>query len=131
MRYYIGLIQKEPDSDFGVSFPDFPGVVTAGKSLGEAVVMAHEALALHVEGMVEDGMAIPEPSTVDAIKADPDNEGAVAIVGLETSSKTVRVNVTFPQHLLEQIDRFAEAHGQTRAGFLALAAKHEIEHSQD
>jgi hypothetical protein len=31
MRNYIGLIHKE--SDFGVSFPDLPGVITAGKSL--------------------------------------------------------------------------------------------------
>jgi predicted RNase H-like HicB family nuclease len=129
MRYYIGLIQKEPDSDFGVSFPDFPGVVTAGKSLDDALAMAHEALAFHVEGMIEDGVAIPEPSPLDAVKADPDNEGVVTLVGLKTSGKTVRVNVTFPEHLLEQIDRFAEAHGQTRAGFLALVAKQAIERS--
>jgi len=31
MQYYIGLIHKEADSDCGVSFPDFPGVATAGK----------------------------------------------------------------------------------------------------
>jgi predicted RNase H-like HicB family nuclease len=36
MRYYIGLIHKEADSDYGVSFPDFPGVATAGKSLDDA-----------------------------------------------------------------------------------------------
>ncbi len=30
MRQYIGLIHKETDSDYGVSFPDFPGVITAG-----------------------------------------------------------------------------------------------------
>lgn len=42
MRNYIGLIHKESDSDFGVSFPDFPGVVTAGKSLEEAHAMAEE-----------------------------------------------------------------------------------------
>ncbi|TIV05731.1 MAG: CopG family transcriptional regulator, partial [Mesorhizobium sp.] len=36
MRHYIGLIHKDADSDFGVSFPDFPGVITAGTSLDEA-----------------------------------------------------------------------------------------------
>jgi len=36
MRNCIGLIHKEADSDVGVSFPDFPGVVTAGKSLDDA-----------------------------------------------------------------------------------------------
>jgi predicted RNase H-like HicB family nuclease len=45
MRNYIGLIHKEADSGFGVSFPDFLGVVTAGKSLDDARAMAEEALA--------------------------------------------------------------------------------------
>ena len=27
---YIGLVHKEPDSDYGVSFPDLPGCITAG-----------------------------------------------------------------------------------------------------
>src|ERR1019366_9905965 len=36
MRYYIGLIHKDADSDYGVSFPDFPGVATAGTSLDDA-----------------------------------------------------------------------------------------------
>jgi predicted RNase H-like HicB family nuclease len=34
MTAYIALIRKEPDSDFGVDFPDFPGCVTAGRTLG-------------------------------------------------------------------------------------------------
>jgi predicted RNase H-like HicB family nuclease len=34
MRNYIGLIQKDADSDFGVSFPDLPGIVTAGHHIG-------------------------------------------------------------------------------------------------
>jgi len=59
MRHYIGLIHQEAGSDYGVSFPDFPGVVTAGMSLDDAQVMAEEALALHVDGLVEDGEALP------------------------------------------------------------------------
>ena len=60
----IGLIHKEADTDYGVSFPDFPGVATAGTSLDDAQAMAEEALALHVDGLVEDGEALPEPSTL-------------------------------------------------------------------
>jgi predicted RNase H-like HicB family nuclease len=59
MRTYIGLIHKQADSDFGVSFPDFPGVVTAGRSLEEALAMAEEALAFHIDGLMADGEAIP------------------------------------------------------------------------
>jgi hypothetical protein len=43
-----------------VSFPDFPGVVTAGKSLDDARAMAEEALAFHIEGMLADGEVVPE-----------------------------------------------------------------------
>ncbi|MBL0942631.1 MAG: type II toxin-antitoxin system HicB family antitoxin, partial [Alphaproteobacteria bacterium] len=35
---YIALIHKDKNSDFGVSFPDFPGCITAGKTLDEARV---------------------------------------------------------------------------------------------
>jgi predicted RNase H-like HicB family nuclease len=55
----IGLIHKDTDSHFGVSFPDFPGVVTAGTNLDDARAMAEEALTFHIEGLVEDGEAIP------------------------------------------------------------------------
>ena len=33
---YIEIIHKDPDSDFGVSFLDFPGCITAGRTLDEA-----------------------------------------------------------------------------------------------
>jgi len=125
MPSYIGLIHKEAKSDFGVSFPDFPGVITAGTTLDDARLMAEEALALHVEGMTEDGEAIPEPSTLEEVMSDPDNRTGVAIlVSVKTEQpKAIRVNVTLPQDVLEQIDRYAEAHGFTRSGLLTQAAK--------
>ena len=125
MPSYIGLIHKEADSDFGVSFPDFPGAITAGKTLDDARAMAEEALLLHVEGLTEDGEALPEPSTLEEVMSDPDNRTGVAIlVSIKTEQpKAVRVNVTLPEDVLEQIDRYAEAHGFTRSGLLAQAAK--------
>ena len=79
MRRYIGLIHKDPDSDFGVSFPDFPGLITAGSDLDDARRMAEEALAFHLEGMVEDGEAVPEPSSLEKVMADPDNKDGIPI----------------------------------------------------
>jgi predicted RNase H-like HicB family nuclease len=71
MRYYIALIHKDADSDFGVSFPDLPGCITAGRTLDEARVIAAEASALHLEGMIADGEIIPGPSSIEAIMANP------------------------------------------------------------
>jgi predicted RNase H-like HicB family nuclease len=126
MRNYIALIHKDADSDYGVSFPDLPGVITAGSTVDEARDMAAEALALHLEGLAEDGEALPEPSSLEDIMANRENKDAVAVL-IQTPAtaavKTVRVNVTLPSDVLEQIDQRAQAEGFTRSGFLAQAAR--------
>jgi len=129
MRQYIGLIHKDPDSDYGVSFPDFPGVITAGKDLDEARAMAEEALGFHIEGLLEDGESIPEPSTLEDVMSDPANRDGVAIlVAAKTEApRSIRVNITLPQDILEQIDKYAEEQGLSRSGFLARAAKRELQ----
>lgn len=127
MAQYIALIRKEDDSDYGVSFPDLPGCVTAGATLDEARAFADEALTLHLEGLAEDGEAAPEPSTLEAIMDDPTNRDGVAIlVGVETRARTVRVNITLAEDALREIDRYADTHGYTRSGFLARAARDAI-----
>jgi predicted RNase H-like HicB family nuclease len=98
MPAYIALLRKEPTSDFGVDFPDFPGCVTAGKTLEEARRMAAEALELHVGGMREDGDPIPFPSTLDAIMDDHANRDAVAFMVDVTArpAPSVRINIMLP-----------------------------------
>ncbi len=125
MRQYIALIHKDADSDFGVSFPDLPGCVTAGATLDEARDMAAEALALHLEGMAEDGIAIPEPSSLEAIMTEAQNRDGVAILvaAPPETIKSVRINVTLPEDVLANVDAYAAANGFSRSGFLAFAAK--------
>jgi predicted RNase H-like HicB family nuclease len=124
MSAYIALIHKDDDSDYGVSFPDFPGCVTAGSTLDEAREMAAEALAFHIEGMKEDNEPIPEPSDLASVMRERDNKNAVAfLVEVDTRpSKTVRVNITLPEDVLKEIDAFAEREGYTRSGLIVKAA---------
>jgi predicted RNase H-like HicB family nuclease len=126
---YIGLIHKEAGSDYGVSFPDFPGVVTAGKDLDDARAVAEEALAFHIDGLLQDGEAVPEASSLEEVMSNPDNKDGVAIlVAVKTGAvKCVRVNVTLPEDVLAQIDKFAKERGLSRSGFLAQAAKRALE----
>lgn len=120
---YIAYLHKEKGSDFGVSFPDFPGCVTAGRTLEEARVMAVEALTLHIAGMVEDGEALPEPSTLDQLAGDPAMKGAVAfLVSAEAPEKTVRVNITARESQIEAIDRLARKAGMTRSAYMVQSA---------
>ena len=74
---YIAYLFKDPKSDYGVCFPDFPGCITAGKTLEEARRFASEALTLHISGMEADGETVPEPSSLDDLQDDPDSKVAL------------------------------------------------------
>ncbi|MDQ0136885.1 hypothetical protein J2T08_004824 [Neorhizobium galegae] len=95
--------------------------MTAGSTLDDARAMAEEALAFHVEGIFEDGEAIPEPS-LENVMADPANlDGLAILVTLKTGAAKL------PEDMPERIDRFATDQGLSRSGFLTRAARHEIE----
>jgi predicted RNase H-like HicB family nuclease len=120
---YIAYLHKDRDSDYGVSFPDFPGCITAGKTLDEAARLAAEVLELHIQGMIEDGDTVPEPSKLDDIAKDAKKQGAIAfMVSVETPDATVRVNITARESQIEKIDRLAEAAGMTRSAYMVRSA---------
>ena len=77
---YVAIIHKDPDSDFGVSFPDFPGCITAGRTLDEAKALALEALTGHIGVMREAGEPVPAPSTLDKAINDPQFLDGVAFL---------------------------------------------------
>ncbi len=124
MTSYIALLRKDENSDYGVDFPDFPGCVTTGKTLEETRRMAEEALACHVEGMIEGGETVPDPSDLDAIMADPQNRDAVGFVVRVASrpGRAVRINVTLPEDLVRDIDRVTT----NRSRFVAEAARRRL-----
>ncbi len=126
MTEYIALIHKDSGSAFGASFPDLPGCISVADSLEELRPMIEEALGFHIEGMIEDSNAVPEPSTLDEILNAEGYSDAVAVMVVkapEMAEATVRVNITLPEKTLAQIDRKAAAQGMSRSGFLAEAAK--------
>lgn len=72
MTYYIALIHKDPDSCYGVSFPDIPGVFTAGDTIDEAMQQAAEVLVFAAEDWTNpDGSTgLPAPRTIDELRND-------------------------------------------------------------
>jgi predicted RNase H-like HicB family nuclease len=121
---YLAYLHKDRNSDFGVSFPDFPGCITAGRTLDEAHRMAAEALSLHIAGMVEDGETIPEPSTLDALAEDPAMKHAVAFLVhvAPEAERTVRINITARAKQIELIDQLANQAGMTRSAYMVQSA---------
>lgn len=133
MTNYIAIVHKESKSDFGVSFPDFSGCITAGKNIDEAKDMAQEALSLHIQGMLEDGDQLPVPSSLEDIMSDPDFANAIAYLVVsvpDAKPRTVRVNVTVPEVTLKQIDAAAKKRGMSRSSFLVHAAQNAIQSTQ-
>jgi predicted RNase H-like HicB family nuclease len=129
---YLAFIHKEPDSCYGVSFPDFPGCTSAGDSLDEAVANGVEALSGHVRVMEADGDVIPKPRTLEEIVDDSslreDREGALlsAVPLVRDRGSSTRINVSLDLGLLEAIDSAARRRKQTRSAFLASAARRDL-----
>ena len=61
MRYAV-IIEKGPES-YGAYVPDLPGCVAAADTREDVIALIQEAMKLHVEGLKEAGLPIPEPSS--------------------------------------------------------------------
>ncbi len=130
MTNYIAIVHKDPTSDFGVSFPDFPGCISAADTIDEAKDMAEEALSLHIKGMLEDGDKIPQPSRLEDVMEDPEYSDAVAFLVVATPDpkpRAVRINITIPKNTLRKIDAVARKRGMSRSSFLVHAAQNAMD----
>jgi len=62
MRYAI--VVEKAENNYSAYVPDLPGCVATGSTLEEAEREIREAIELHIEGLIEDGLPIPEPASV-------------------------------------------------------------------
>ncbi|MFP3938112.1 MAG: type II toxin-antitoxin system HicB family antitoxin [Phycisphaerae bacterium] len=63
-RKYLVIIERGEDGSFSAYVPDLPGCVAVGQDTPEAAKkLVAEAIESHIEGMAEDGLPIPEPSS--------------------------------------------------------------------
>lgn len=62
MRKYLIVIEKA-DTNFAAFSPDLPGCVATGQTRAEVHANMREAIEFHLDGMREDGLAIPEPQS--------------------------------------------------------------------
>ena len=124
--HYPVVIHKDKRSDYGVTVPDLPGCFSAGVTVDEALAMVKEAVELHLEGLIEEGMAVPDPGRVEDYKRKRNYAGGTwALVSVDQSSlrlKAQRVSITIPERVLDAIDSYADDHGETRSALLTRAA---------
>ena len=60
---YATVIEKS-ETGYGAYVPDLPGCVAVGETLDETARLIREAIEFHLESLREDGIVVPEPSTI-------------------------------------------------------------------
>jgi predicted RNase H-like HicB family nuclease len=63
MTRYAVIIEKG-ESSYGAYVPDLPGCVAAGETVEEVKSLISEAIEFHIEGLKEEGLYVPEPSSL-------------------------------------------------------------------
>jgi predicted RNase H-like HicB family nuclease len=65
---YAIVIETAPDSrNYSAYVPDLPGCITTGKTIEEVTRLMQEAIEFHLDGLREDGLPVPQPSTKVAV----------------------------------------------------------------
>lgn len=126
MKTYLALVHKDPDSAYGVTFPDLPGCFAAADAEGDILRNAVEALELWF-----DDASPVAPRGPEAIAAEVSADLAlgaflIAVPLIQPTSRQKRVNISMDAGTLGAIDAAAEGLGLTRSGFLTMAALNEI-----
>ena len=62
-RIYLIILEHAEGSNFSAYVPDLPGCVSTGATREECLQNIREAISMHIDGMREDGLPIPEPSS--------------------------------------------------------------------
>ncbi|MFA5892129.1 MAG: type II toxin-antitoxin system HicB family antitoxin [Actinomycetota bacterium] len=61
MRYMVVL--EHGESGWGAHVPDLPGCIAAGETREQALDLVREAIQFHIDGLKEEGLRVPEPSS--------------------------------------------------------------------
>lgn len=132
MLYPIAIEMGDENHSYGVVVPDVQGCFSAGDTLEEAFMNAKDAIAFHIEGMIEDGEDIPQPKSLAEHKENPDLSGFMfALVDVDLThlmGRSEKINVTLPSLLIRRIDELVARNPEykTRSGFLAQVATERI-----
>lgn len=62
MSEYLVIIERA-EGNFSAYSPDLPGCVATGDTKEETLLRMREAIAMHLDGLREDGLPVPPPSS--------------------------------------------------------------------
>jgi predicted RNase H-like HicB family nuclease len=130
IKQYIAFIRTDGKTS-SVVFPDFPDCVSAGKGFEDAMRTAHEALSGHAGRMEGTGEQIPEPRSLEEIKASwkdwplwKNSDYITVLIDLVPDGMT---SILMDSSLTARIDRAT----RNRTEFLVRAAEEYLDFLRD
>ena len=64
-RTFLAVIERAEDGSYSAYVPDLPGCVAVGQeTVEDAKKLIREAIQVHIQGMIEDGLPVPEPTSL-------------------------------------------------------------------
>ncbi|GJD96505.1 type II toxin-antitoxin system HicB family antitoxin [Methylobacterium iners] len=118
MTAYIGILEKEPDTLWGLWFPDLPGCIAAAETADETVTQAGEALAQWLAIARGDGETVSPPRTIEALRNDADFAEALATGHVAIVIRPPVDELGLDDGQLRAVDEAAERRGLSRRGLL-------------
>ncbi len=126
---FYALIHSDNAGQFGLSFPDAPGVIAVGPDVETAAAAGRKALRSNFNALDDEGLPLPRPRSLDTLLADPDfrasHSDALMVIALAPAPKTgrsIRINISIDEFALERIDELARRKGLTRSRLLVEGA---------
>jgi len=119
MAVFIATVRTDGDSGYTASFPDFPACAVSGPTVEYVIAKAREALAMHIERLLEANQKIGIPTAADAIERT--DALLLAAVDVPDDLRIARVELAIPALSLARIDAFAQRHGLTHSGLFVKA----------
>lgn len=128
MLYPVYVHPGDSAHSHGAQVPDFPGCFSAADDWQDLPRMVQEAVEVWCMG---EDMDLPTPTALEVLTARAEFTGGVWMLidvdvsrlDVRSDQKPMRINVSIPAGLVRDIDEYAKAHGATRSGFLAQAAR--------
>ena len=93
---------NEDDGSYTITYPDFPGCISEGKSLENALYMAQDALRVWIGYVLDEGESLPVPTRMQQVK--PGSGEFVNLVrAVVQDSRAVRRTVSIPKWMDDQV----------------------------
>lgn len=130
--HYLAFAYPNDEGGFGFTVPDVAGFTADGgeADLEGSLAVARRVLANHLAQLADAGLPIPEARRPDDVLNDPEwaEERELAnfftlLPAIRPGGRTVRVNISLDENVLELVDGAAADRGLTRSAFIAEASR--------